>query len=62
MTGSLTFALDSCGRLVNLLVNYSNIGRDGLHLDASGSPKSNKKKIFFEIENPGIGPDITAVT
>ena len=40
---------------MNLLVNYPNIGRDGLHLDASGSLESNQKKIILEIVNPGVG-------
>ena len=39
----ITFALDSRGRLMDRLVNQSNIGRDGLHLNASGSPESNQK-------------------
>ena len=47
---------------MNLLVNQSNIGRYGLHSDASGPPESNQEKIFFEIENTGIGLDTTAVT
>ena len=40
---------------MNLLVNHPNIGRDGLHLDASGSLESNRKKITLEIVNPGVG-------
>ena len=50
----ITFALDSRGRLMNLLINQSKIGRDGLHLNASGSPESNQKESFFKIENPGL--------
>ena len=50
----ITFALDSRGRLMNLLVNHSNICRDGLHLVSSGSYDQLEKK-FFKIENPILG-------
>ena len=47
----ITFALDSRGRL---RISWSTNPIFELHLNASGSPESNRKKSFFKIENPGF--------